>query len=72
MPNHRHMLGNGKGCDGTVTLEPWTGGSNNTAANGTQNSQNGFYGISTGSAGNSESHNNIQPYIVRYMWKRTK
>ena len=25
---------------------------------------------STGDTGGSESHNNIQPYIVTYMWRR--
>lgn len=28
-------------------------------------------GIDTGSSGGNQPHNNIQPYITCYMWKRT-
>jgi microcystin-dependent protein len=30
-----------------------------------------FQTTNTGSAGGDQAHNNMQPYIVTYMWKRT-
>jgi len=35
------------------------------------NSPNNAAGSNTGSTGGGEAHNNLQPYIVKYVWERT-
>ena len=32
--------------------------------------QSGPNAFKTGNTGGSQAHNNVQPYIVTYMWKR--
>lgn len=65
MPSHTHAQ--------YVSANPGTGGPGirvdyNRDASGASAY---FQGISTGSAGSGNAHNNLQPYIVVYMWKRT-
>jgi microcystin-dependent protein len=59
MPSHNHHFF--RGTDGTnyfgVTGKEPNGGSP--------------YQVDTSSAGGGQSHNNLQPYITVYMWKRT-
>ena len=59
MPSHNHHFF--RGTDGTsyfgVTGKEPDGGS--------------LYQVDTSSAGGGQSHNNLQPYITVYMWKRT-
>lgn len=43
-------------------------GSNGWARNGNWSGENSF---SSGSEGGDQPHNNLQPYITCYMWKRT-
>lgn len=67
MPSHSHiqtwnsniMVGGGSGGEST------NGSYLNEGGNGT------YPATLTNNVGNSHSHNNLQPYITCYMWKRT-
>lgn len=65
MPSHNHFLYNSTG--GSIQFPAYTakdnGSTGSTATNG--------YATSTGNMGSSQPHNNLQPYIVCYMFKRT-
>lgn len=67
MPSHSHSIYSGYGDkdDPTVSTDAYRyqywGGSERGWHKGS---------LGTGAEGGSESHNNIQPYIVTYMWKR--
>lgn len=67
MPNHRHDI-NASG-DGTFEYSE-TG--THLAPIQKVNASNWRFSFYTVKEGGNAAHNNIQPYIVTYMWKRTK
>lgn len=57
MPAHTH----------TMTIENASG----TGSSGSGDGNSSFSSVATSSTGGGAAHNNVQPYIVVYMWKRT-
>ena len=51
------MVPNGGGAYGSTQWTSWNGDHAHT--------------VSVGNTGSSQSHNNMQPYITCYIWKRT-
>lgn len=62
MPTHTHN---------TLLYEPDTGASSTTLTGGTPPGNPVVGSATSGSAGSGSSHNNVQPYEVAYMWRRT-
>ena len=62
MPAHKHNV---------ATVYPFTfGGMRTAVANSTANDRTGTASDVVDSAGGSQPHNNMPPYLVVYMWKR--
>ena len=64
MPSHNHTIS-------SATLWAWNSSYpiNSSEMGGTKSRWNAK-SISTDTRGGSQAHNNIQPYVVTYMWKR--
>jgi hypothetical protein len=66
IPTHSHPLPEGRNSGVLGNPGQWfMGGYTNTAGGATASS------TGTGNAGTGGSHNNLQPYIVKYIWQRT-
>lgn len=63
MPSHYHKL-YARGGSTTQTSSPF-------AANKPITQGSNAYGFNVSNAGGDASHNNIQPYITVYFWRRT-
>jgi len=63
MPTHAHGINSGIGYG--------AGGFNPALGRADANSPAALWGFSSGNAGSGSAHNNLQPYIVVYMWQRT-
>ena len=74
---HSHTIRSNAGSDSPVGINKAIGGIHrfNLQSNGVTNDGNSLYAENTAAtnqnAGGGQAHNNLQPYITCYMWRRT-
>ena len=70
MPSHKHAIYiQNSTSNPQVNAPKWTIALPNSWKQYTSDTK--LFGPSSGSVGNGTSHNNVQPYITVYFWKRT-
>lgn len=70
MPSHNHYTAVFNVNNWVLGSPYGTGGSVNSVDHG-ETLINGAKVLLTGNSGGNGAHNNLQPYITVYMWKRT-
>lgn len=66
MPSHTHAIAKGNGDDSS----PLSFAKNDAYTQSTVSTAGQYWWSPTKSYGGSQSHNNLQPYIVVYRWRR--
>lgn len=66
IPEHNHYLFASAG--GSILFPPYSAKSNGDSGDSSQ----GGYATVTTTAGGNQAHNNLQPYITVYMWRRVE
>ena len=70
IPNHKHAVYiQNTTSNPQVNAPKWTIALPNSWKQYTSDTK--LFGPSSGSVGNDTSHNNVQPYITVYFWRRT-